>query len=174
MRTLLFAVAAATVLTACATETPYQPVGQDRYGYQEQQLEANRFRIVFRGNSLTERETVENYMLYRAAELTLQNHKDYFVIADRSTDEHSRIQADGPYFPHSRFHFAYFSPRHGWGPWYDPFWDDPVEYREVTRYEASAEISMFSGHKPADNAAAYDAHEVEANLHDRVHLPVTP
>jgi hypothetical protein len=34
MRTLLFAVAAATVLSACATETPYQPVGQDRYGYQ--------------------------------------------------------------------------------------------------------------------------------------------
>ena len=174
MRTLLFAVAMATVLSACATSTPYQPAGQDRYGYQEQQIEANRYRISFHGNTLTERETVENYMLYRAAELTLQDNKDYFIVANRSTDEHSRLQPDGPYFPHSRFDYWFFSPRHGWGPWSDPFWNDPTDYREVTRYEASAEIAMFSGHKPADDPNAYDAHEVQANLHDRVTRPPTP
>ena len=112
-------------------------------------------------------------MLYRAAELTLQQGKDYFVIAERSTNEHSRMQPDGAAFPHSRFYFSYFSHRHGWGPWYDPFWDDPTEYREVTRYEASAEISMFSGHKPPDNASAYDAHDVQANLRDHVHAPTS-
>jgi hypothetical protein len=174
MRTLLFAIAAATVLSACATSTPYQPADQTHYGYQEQQIEANRYRISFRGNALTDRETVENYMLYRAAELTLQNGKDYFIVANRNTDANTRLQADGPNFPHSRFDYWFFSPRHGWGPWYDPFWDDPTDYREVTRYEASAEIAMYAGHKPADDPNAYDAHEVQANLHDRVQRPPSP
>ena len=175
MRTLLFALGAVAVLSACATETPYQPVGQhgDAYGYQEERIEANRYRISFRGNALTDRETVENYLLYRAAELTLQSGKDYFIVANRNTDEHSRLQATGPHFPHSRFDYWFFSPRHGWGPWYDPFWDDPTDYREVTRYEASAEIAMYSGHKP-DDPNAYDAHEVQANLHDRVTRPPSP
>ena len=53
MRRFLFAVAAATVLSACATSTPYQPAGPDHYGYQEQQIEANRYRISFRGNSIS-------------------------------------------------------------------------------------------------------------------------
>jgi hypothetical protein len=39
-------------------------------GYSEQQIENNRFRVQFAGNSLTDRKTVETYLLYRAAELT--------------------------------------------------------------------------------------------------------
>jgi hypothetical protein len=176
MRSLLLAAALACAsLSACATQTPYQPAAEATggYGYHERQIEANRYRIEFRGNSLTNRDTVENYLLYRAAELTLQNGKDYFIVANRSTDQHSRLEAQGPYFPHSRFDFWFFSPRHGWGPWYDPFWDDPVDYREVSRYEASAEIAMYSGHKP-DDPNAYDAHQVQANLHDQVQLPPQP
>lgn len=170
MRMLALAVVAG-LLAACATATPYQPSESEGYGFHEQTIETNRVRITFRGNTLTDRETVETYLLYRAAEITLQNGQDYFVVANRDTEEHSRLRADG--FGPNRYGFSYwaFRPRGGWAPWYDPFWDEPTQYREVTRYEAIAEIAMFSGHKPANDPNAFDAREVQANLQGRVVRP---
>ncbi|WP_204306898.1 CC0125/CC1285 family lipoprotein, partial [Klebsiella aerogenes] len=70
-------------LSACMTATPYQPATGNgtatRNGYSDTQIESNRFRISFSGNSLTARETVERYLLYRAAELTLQQGFDHFI-----------------------------------------------------------------------------------------------
>lgn len=170
MRMLALA-AVAGLLAACATATPYQPSESAGYGFHEQTIENNRVRITFRGNTLTDRETVETYLLYRAAEVTLQNGQDYFVVANRDTEEHSRLQSDG--FGNSRYGFSYwaFRPRGGWSPWYDPFWDEPSRYREVTRYEAIAEIAMFSGRKPANDPDAFDAREVQSNLQGRVVRP---
>ena len=54
------------VLAACAKPTPYKPADNGT-GYTEQKLEANRYRVTFSGNSVTDRETVDNYLLYRAA-----------------------------------------------------------------------------------------------------------
>lgn len=172
MRFLILA-AAATFLAACATATPYQAAapGTAAYGFTEQQIENNRVRINFRGNSLTDRQTVENYMLYRAAEVTLERGFDYFIVADRNTEEHSRLQGIGPRHPRFAFDYWYFSPRRGWSPWYDPFWDEPSSYREVTRYEAVAEIAMFSGPKPADNPSAFSAREVQQNLQGSIVRP---
>ena len=168
MRTLLLAVAVG-LLSACATATPYQPAVTDRYGFEETRIETNRVRINFRGNTLTERETVETYLLYRAAELTLENGFDYFIVADRDTERESRLQ--GTYRPRFAYDYWYFSPRRGWSPFYDPFWDEPTSYREVTRYEAVAEIAMFNGQKPANDPDAFDAREVQANLQGRVVRP---
>lgn len=170
MRMLLLA-GIAGLLAACATATPYQPAAADRYGFSEQTIESNRVRITFRGNTLTDRETVETYLLYRAAEVTLAGGHDYFIVATRDTDEHTRLQSVGPRYPRFAFDYWYFSPRRGWSPWYDPFWDEPDSYREVSRYEAVAEIAMFDGPKPAGDANAFDAHEVQANLQGRITRP---
>jgi len=169
MRTLLLAVAAAGLLTACATPTPYQASSREApYGFQEQTIEGNRVRLTFSGNSLTNRETVETYLLYRAAELTLERGLDYFVIADRDTEEHSRLQNFGPRrYP---FGYRYYHPRFGWAPWHDPFWDDS-NYREVTRYEAIAEVAMFNGRKPDGDPNAFDAREVQRNLQGQIVRP---
>ncbi len=169
MRMLALA-AVAGLLAACATATPYQPTESVGYGFREQRIEDNRVRITFRGNTLTDRETVETYLLYRAAEVTLESGKDYFVVVTRDTEEHSRLQGEG--FG-NRYGFSYFAyrPRFGWSPWYDPFWDEPSRYREVTRYEAIAEIAMFDGAKPANQADAFDAREVQANLQGRIVRP---
>jgi hypothetical protein len=164
---ILLAGAAAAALVACATTTPYQPAARPGgYGYSETQIEANRARVNFRGNSSTSRETVENLLLYRAAELTLERGFDYFVVAARETDARSRMQpyGGGGFYPGFHPYWSYYSPRWGWRPWHDPFWDDPVSYRQITQFEASAEIAMFDGQKPADNANAYDAREVQQNL----------
>ena len=46
--------------------------------------------VTFAGNSVTDRDTVERYLLFRAAELTVQNGGDYFVFADREVDKKTR------------------------------------------------------------------------------------
>ncbi|HEY3253848.1 MAG TPA: hypothetical protein VGJ91_07875 [Polyangiaceae bacterium] len=179
MRMLALA-ALAGLLAACAsaTPTPYQPAVSSRYGFQEQQIENNRVRITFNGNSLTNRETVETYLLYRAAELTLQHGADYFVLTNRDTDAHTRIQSDDPFYdsfaPRYPFAYRYYSRRHGWGYWNDPFWRSPTSFREITRYEAVAEVAYFSGRKPANDANAFDAREVQQNLQGHVVRPAAP
>ena len=172
MRMFMLAAAAGLMLAACATQTPYQPVQPgDRYGFQEQRIEDNRVRISFSGNTLTDRETVETYLLYRAAEVTLASGRDYFIVANRDTEEVSRLQGTSAHRPRFAFDYWYFSPRRGWSPWYDPFWDEPASYREVTRYEAVAEIAMFTGPKPPGDPDAFDAREVQTNLEGRIVRP---
>ena len=171
MRSLFAAVALTLALGACATETPYQPqTERGGYGYAEHLIESNRYRVSFHGNSLTDRETVENYLLYRAAELTVQRGFDYFIVADRGVQGHSELRSMGPYHAGFAPSYWYFT-RRGWLPFYDPFFDAPESYQQITRFEASAEIAMFHGAKPADNANAFDAREVAANLQARVTRP---
>lgn len=149
-------------LSACGTygPTPYQSIANGQ-GYSETPIEAGRYRIAFKGNSLTERETVENYLLFRAAELTLQQGFDTFTIANRDTDREDRIRDWGG-FPSSRLSYAYFVPHLGWVGAYEPYWT-PSRYDQVTRYEAFAEILMAKGPKGSD-PNTFDARDVSANL----------
>jgi len=161
-------VAAVTALGACASgPTPYQPAaGYDR-GYSEQKIENERYRISFKGNSMTERDTVENYLLFRAGELTLQSGYDSFTIVNRDTDKDSRTRSYGGF---SRFSYMYFSPRWGWVHSWDPFWSSPARYEEVTSYEAFAEIVMKRGPK-GDDPSAFDARQVSQNLGAQIVRP---
>lgn len=177
-------IAGALALAACATPTPYQPAtGQGFYrnGYTDQQIEPNRFQVSFSGNSLTERETVERYLLYRAAQLTLERGFDHFILADRDTNLRSRTYSTpgigggfGGGFGWSPY-WRYRSRAFGWRNW-DPFWGDPffdrsVDIRTVDRYEAMAEIVLGRGPKPANNIRAFDARAVLDSLGPRVMMP---
>lgn len=169
IRSLILAGAAAT-LAACATSTPYGPAtGARGYGFSEQQIEQNRYRITFRGNSSTARETVENSLLYRAAELTVQNGYDYFVVVENDTEaKRSYTGSSYPAFygrygygyPFHRSHYAfpYYAYGFGWGYPYDSY------AREITRYSAVAFVTMHRGNKPEDNPQAFTAREVMRNL----------
>lgn len=184
------ALALAAGLAACATPTPYQPnlPGQSASGgYSEIRLEPNRFRVNFAGNSLTSRETVEGYLLFRAAEMTMQNGYDWFTIVDRNTERDARtyVEPDPLYRPwygsgygYWRPSWRYFGAGYGWRSW-DPFWGDPfwssrVDVRTVERFEASAEIVMGKGAKPADDVRAFDARAVAENLRPRIQYPAPP
>jgi hypothetical protein len=177
-------------LAACATPTPYQPNirGQATSGgYSEVQIEPDRFRVTFSGNSLTSRETVEGYLLFRAAELTLQKGYDWFTIVDRETDKTTRTYVDpdpfyrpwyGPSFGYWRPSWRYFGQGYGWRTW-DPFWGDPfwgdrIDVRTVDRYEASAEIVMHKGAKPPGDPRAFDARAVIDSLRPRIQYPAPP
>lgn len=86
VRRALPVIACALGLAACsASPTPYQVVGEDG-GYTDQQLESDRYRVKFEGNSATSREMVEDFALYRAAELTLQTGNDYFKVISKEIE----------------------------------------------------------------------------------------
>lgn len=181
----------ALVLSACATETAYRPAtgtGYFRTGYSDRQVEPGRFLVSFGGNSYTSRETVEQYLLFRAAELTVQNGGDYFVMVDRDTDRQTRTYTTpgigygagfggwgrfggGLWGPSWRYYGRGFGWR-GWDPfWGDPFWDRGVDIRQVDRYEASAEIVIGKGPKPRDNVRAFDARAVMATIGPNIVVP---
>ena len=187
LRPILLAATAALALSACATATPYQPAGTGgvRGGYAEQRLENDRFRVTFAGNSVTSREDVEMGLLLRSAELTTQNGFDWFATVNRATDRDTRYSSFGsprPGFGYSPFYgrySPYWGPswrwygRGSWSSWNDPFWGrDDFDVRQIDRYEATSEIVMGRGPKPANDPNAFDAREVIDNLGGRVTRPM--
>jgi len=183
---LAFAAALAGALAGCATPTPYQPnvPGQSTSGgYSEMRVESNRWRVTFAGNSLTSRQTVEGYLLFRAAELTTEQGYDWFSIVDRNTQRDARtyIEPDPFYSPWYgpygfwRPSWRYWGPGPGWRTWDpywgSPFWADSVDVRTVEKFEATAEIFMGKGPKPADDPRAFDARQVIANLQPKIQYP---
>lgn len=176
------ALVGALLTAGCATPTPYRPAtgyGFNQTGYADQQIEANRYQISFSGNSVTSRETVERYLLYRAAELTLQQGYDYFVLSNRDTEKRTRTYATTDPFwggPYGYWHpsWRYYSPRWGWGgwgPWGDPFWGPDVDVHTIDKYQALAEIVMGKGSKPNDNVRAFDARSVIDHIGPTIEMP---
>jgi hypothetical protein len=179
--------ALATLLSACATPTPYQPniPGQPTAGgYSEQRIERDRWRVTFQGNTLTSRDTVEGYLLFRAAELTVQNGFDSFSIVDRNTDRQTQTYVEpdplyrpwyGPGYGAWRPYWRYQGRGFGWRTWDpfgpDPFWGNRVDVRTVDRYEATAEIIMHRGPPPPGDPRAFDARSVMDNLRPRIQYP---
>ena len=184
MKRLILTLAAVTglgaILTACETPTPYQPLNPAAAyagGYSEEKVNDDLWQVTFSGNSLTSRDTVESYLLYRAAELTVAQGFDWFEPVDRHTDKKVDVEP-GPGF-YGGFGYGYgwrpywrhYGGGYGWRGW-DPYWGDPFFDASVTqKYEASTEIVMGHGPKPADDRRAMDAREVMTNLRAQIVTP---
>lgn len=151
----------ALLLSACASVAPYQPL-RNGVGYTDQKLETNRYRISFSGNSSTPRETVANYVLYRAAEVTLSNGYDYFTLAAQSTDQEVKGSGGG-------FGFGFGGVSVGRNGGLGIGFGTGSNVR--TEYQGSADVAMYRGKKPANNAQAYDAREVKNNLDPTIKRP---
>ncbi len=155
----ILALLSLAALAACATPTPYkQAATTNDDGYSTQQIESNRFRISFRGNSLTSRQVVDTYMLYRAAEVTLQNGGDYFIVVNKDVDKNTGYESYGDDLAWG------WGGGWGWrrgGGWGGPGYGGGFDYsRPINSYDAIADIVTYHGAKPANNPYAYDAHEV--------------
>lgn len=185
MKILVFhgaAVLLALTLGACATSaTPYRPATPDKPladGFIEQQIEPDRMRVTFRGNSATRRESVESAMLYRAAELTLARGYDWFTVTDRSTDR-STDRTTSVYATPGEIGFGHgaglgMRGGHGFaGHWrganLHTGWGATV--RTSDSFAATAEIQLRKGSKPADDALAFDARLVLESLGSRIRRP---
>jgi hypothetical protein len=167
-------------LAACETATPYQPLHAGSNvsgGYSDTKIDADHWRVSFRGNDQTSRETVETYLLYRAAELTLAQGFDWFEPVDRHTDKQVSVESDPGFYGGFGYGYGYgwrpYGRRfgYGWGGW-GPYWGDPFFDTSVTeKFETSAELAMGHGPKPTDDRRAMDAREVVGNLRSHVVTP---
>jgi hypothetical protein len=131
---------------------------------------SNRFRVTFAGNSSTPRDSVQNYLLFRAAELTVQEGFDYFTVADQDVERSTRYYSQGFYddygYPYSlrsrRYTRSYIGPR---------FYSSSA--RPVDEYTNVADILMFEGEKPAADVNAYDAKDVLERLQVTINQPAS-
>ena len=171
----LAAVLAVTLLAACETGPVYKPrAAGETVGYTDLQLSPNRYRVTFSATSATKREDVENYLLRRAAEVTLAAGYTHFVFDQRDTEAKTYYRSDfiDPYFGDPYFGGPYFGARAWyWSNWpyygypagaFGPYGYGPYGYgfgyvRPVTSYSAFAEIVMLTTQETAGNPDALDA-----------------
>jgi len=145
-----------SVLAGCVSPAVYAPRDGGSTGYTDQQLSATRWRITFAGNSATPRQTVENYLLLRAAQVTEQAGYGWFVIDTRDTEADKR-------------YFTEFEGPPGWGfhrhfGWYWGGFDYAETYPALTRYNAYAEIVLLTPAQAKAEPRALEARDVIAHV----------
>ncbi|HYD88349.1 MAG TPA: hypothetical protein VEA80_12810 [Vitreimonas sp.] len=164
LRHLIF-IAAAAALAACAsTPPPYAPApGQGAAGYSETQIESNRYFVTFRAPSGADPALLQDYALLRAADLTLQNGREWFWVDRRTLDEQS-TRATGPSVGIGV----------GGGSWGSHSGGSvgvginlPLGGQRQVARSATLEIRMGEGAKP-DDPNAYDARAIATNLRSRL------
>lgn len=166
---------ALALLEGCTNATTYGPASKPGgYGFSQQKIEENRYQITFNGNSATSRQTVENSLMYRAAELTLEMGYDYFIVAERDVEAKTRSAPSRFHTPfYGRFvfvdgrrgtyvSFPYYAFGFGWGHPHDGYG------RDITRYSAVSYIVMHKGSKPSGILKAFDARDVSQSLRSLV------
>lgn len=184
-----FMMSAGLLVAGCTTmpATPYQPyrahsAGGIHGGYSEQQLAPDRYLVRFHGNSLTPRDRVEGYMLYRAADLTVQKGFDWFMVLDRGTEHNVRttVRPDplyrpfyGPGYPAWRPNWDVYVPGHGWNSMYggDLSTNREFDVRRIEAFEATAEIEMHRAPMPANDPRSIDARKVLTDLRPAIERP---
>ena len=150
-----FSLMALLALAACTSgPTYYAPSSQGAHGFTDQRIEQDRYRIRFNAGSDTSIEETENLALRRAAEVTLEQGGDWFIVVSRSRDGNDRnpvsVGTSASYSTGSR---GFSSRGVGLG----------------LRFDASAgeksvrlEILIRTGTR-SDDANAYDARDVLAH-----------
>lgn len=152
-------VSALLILAACVQPTAYRPADANNHtGYSDQRLADNRIRVTFRGNSATYRETVEDYLLLRSAEVTREAGYSWFAFDTRNTEAKTIYYTDFAGWP-GWHRFGGF--RHSWA--FDRL--GRVETTTpTTRYEAYAEVVLLTPDQAKREPRALRADDVIARL----------
>jgi hypothetical protein len=141
-----------------------------------------RYHLVVKGHQFTSRDAIEKYLLYRAAELTLDQHDNWFTLietrAKGDTAPPSKPDPEGLRFS---FRMAYWRPAWryklagaaAWQNW-SPFSGAafPVtDPKTVTDFEVSADIAPRKGIMNDADPLAYEAGAVSDLLVNQVLPP---
>ena len=85
-RALLITMSVLFIAACASNKSLYVPAPDEGdVGYRESRLSEARYRVVFKGESGTSLEKVQDYALLRAAELTVAQNYDWFEVAERTT-----------------------------------------------------------------------------------------
>jgi hypothetical protein len=164
---MIAGLASLLMLAACAEEPPYfGPIGDGHStGYSDQQIDQNRYRVTYVGDSQTPRTTVENFLLLRAAQVSLRAGYPGFTFDNRDTKTDTR----------------YFSTFDGWPGWrgygryrWGPGFGDDADLIPITRYQAYAEIVLLTDDQARKDPKSLNAQSVIDHLSPLVAPPPAP
>src|SRR5262245_13249853 len=165
IRTFLF-IAAPASLAACATAPPpyAAAVSPTTVGYSETQIEANRYFVTYRAPGGADVSVLQDYALLRAADLTLENGREWFWVDRRTIDG----QMSNHYGPSVGVGFGGGSWGHHSGGSVGVGINFPLGGGRSGEQASAAtlEVRFGSGPKP-DAPNAYDARAIAMNLHAR-------
>lgn len=140
-------VAALAIFLAACGPTRFQPAERDgSNGYTVQRLEQDHFRIGFSGSSSTSAQQVADDLAYLAAQVTLRNGADYYVVVTIKMDRASVYDPIGSGRPGDDINCCH---SHG---------------LTSHEYEAKADIVIHQGPMPQNDPAAHNAREVVEEL----------
>lgn len=152
---------------SCASTPVYHPAETSSdSGFSEVRLDETHYRVLFKGDASTSRHDVEDYLLRRAAELTVKEGYTYFHIDEKSIDiDKTIIQSYRPAFYgglhrhhlHDRYEFPYYAYGFEWGYPYD---STVTEYKE---YSAAAYITL-QNYKSNDTGRTFNAADILASI----------
>jgi len=159
---------AALLLSACAARpTPYMP-RDGAFGYRQTQIDSQTWRVVFAGNADTPRETVENYLLYRAAEIMLFGGHETFIVLEKEVERTRDYRPFGPYpYPYGGFGAIHgrrgrIGVHAGYGA---------RSYYALESYTALATVRSYPDDRGPTGLQIYAARDVIARLGRTVVLP---
>jgi hypothetical protein len=168
--------AISAILAAC--ETTYEPPGDyggiPHGGYTDTRVDANTVIVSFSGNILTPQKTVETYLLYRCAKVTIESGFNYFVVVSTSStpidinvktrtknyvSAYSKPTMHQSYVSNENFQ-SYSTSRTNTQQFYQAV--DGCNKSEA--HAATSVIKMFQGTMPPGLPNAFNAYDVVAHL----------
>ncbi|MFT5314170.1 MAG: hypothetical protein ACI8Z9_002669, partial [Paraglaciecola sp.] len=84
MKTLIILLSLTSLIAGCASQPEYRPAKNGGYGYSEQKVTDDRYRIQYKSRKSDVAQST-NFALLRAAQLTQQQGCNWFVITSRET-----------------------------------------------------------------------------------------
>lgn len=159
-------IAAAAFLAACATTPPVYSAATSAGGpgYSETQIESNRYFVTYRAPGGADAALLQDYALLRAAELTLQNGREWFWV-DRRTIDGQVSRTSGPSVGVGVGAGSWGS-RSGTSVGVGMSFPIGGQRGQVAR-SATLEVRFGEGPKP-DDPNAYDARSISTNLRARI------
>lgn len=156
---------AALILVSCATPTLYAPMDGE-FGYADELTGPAKAKVTFYGNPHTPRDTVETYLLYRAAELTIENGYAVFAVRGAQTEAVTEYRANGDGICESLFYHRGFAYSAFGFPWSVQAADPAAQ-----RFEASAHVVFMNGEPAHPGEDTYIADAIIQWLMPCIHRP---
>lgn len=163
------------LLAACAGPVPpmpYKPApAGGGSGYSEIWLDERRAEVRFAGNWRTERQTVEDGLLFRAAELAAQRGVDRFAVRDKTVERKVYETVETPPFP-SWWYEDRYRRWPGWYGGYGAYGPFGPRIRRWTTYTGVLQMELLPPGAPApDSGLVRDTQAVLAELGPRIARP---
>lgn len=150
--------------------------------FTKQNKGADRFHLVVAGHKFSTRSDVENYLAYRAAELTMEQKASWFTLVEsRTKGDTAPVPERDPAGRRYSFRMEYFRPvwryktsgSSAWKSW-SPFAGTAFasdDATSITDFEVSADIVLHKGQMDDADPLAFEAGAVSDLLINQVTPP---